>query len=94
MEPLPKRREDPALVAFAIKSISRGYAPVHWVKQGDTVRADTTGKVQFPSHATAAHVCRIHGNMVKVLRETHPGEHKGIIVLSVMPCPFCTAPTK
>ncbi len=66
-----------------------GFTHVHWEKTSQGPRAEGPGKFQVPSHNTAHHVCHIHGNPVRVARETYPARNKGVRILTVHPCPFC-----
>jgi hypothetical protein len=71
---------------------TEGYEPAQWVwsQRGARIRK-FTGKISIPSDETKHRVCKVHGNMVKLHHETHPGRNdKGICVYNVFPCVFCT----
>lgn len=67
-----------------------GFTHAYWEKTSQGLRAEGPGKFQVPSHSTARNVCLVHGNPVRVLRETCPARNKGVRILSVHPCPLCT----
>lgn len=85
----------PTTLADVIAMLRReGYAPTHWVVDAKGIRAESTGegKVGIPSSYAVDRVCMVHGNLVKVRRETHPERSdKGVRILDVIPCPFCVA---
>jgi hypothetical protein len=85
--PLP---DSELLIRLASRLKSDGYVPAHWIRTEKGLRADLPGKFPIPSKDSLSNVCMVHGNPVKVLRETYPGQQsKGIRILSVHPCLFC-----
>lgn len=89
LEPLP------TLQTLIARLRTQGYVPTHWVRHPKGDRAVLTGegkrKVAVPSNYTRGRVCREHGNLVKVRHETFPDrDDRGIQILDVLPCPFCT----
>lgn len=82
--------EDEALVKLVARLKARGYLPVHWYKKVKGLRATLTGKIAIPADESIQNICLNHGNLVRVIAETHRGYRtKGVRILEVVPCVFC-----
>lgn len=89
---MASRESDQGLVPLMVELKAGGYTPVHWVwsQRGARIRKPS-GKISIPSEETKHRVCSVHGNMVRLHHETHPGRNdKGICVYDVFPCLFCS----
>lgn len=94
-EPLPSVDRRPRdLLAIVMDLKSRGYRPVHWRKDDKGIRVDEDGKFQVPQTGDRPNICLTHGNAVSTVSETHggPGGGRGVIIVAVHPCLFCTMP--
>lgn len=64
---------------------------VKWVQSERGIRAQRPGKITIPSYADAWRVCLSHLQEVVEIRDTAPGEHRGVIICRVEPCEECEA---